>query len=666
METSEAGRALFSLFGILVLGLVLLAVRQSPAHTWVAILLGVPATSLLLIQAVTGEDGLLPYSSALEAVLYFYAAGALIAYMLEDHVITRDELFAVGATFTLVAWASPTPSPWSRRSSPAASRPRSIRQATASWMEMLFLSFTTLTSIGLSDVVPGEAVRAQRCHGRAGRRALLRRGPRLASRRAHGFRPGAALRRARPASRGFSHVPTPPSTTWIGSSRRAAEQARATAVRWPEAQMTATGRVPSSPSGSSWMSWYGRVDRAGDVACVPLGVLAHVEDLHAVRALVQLLDVEALDRATGSRSSRQLVMPPARKPPRLRDADRRGQPAAWRASSSSRPIEDDLLLAVGDPGELRAEPGPQRGDADRAGDVRVVELELGADVDEQRAVAARLLDLARRQRVHVDASTSERPAVERRRSPRSSAAAGRSPATAFSTNASSSSISSIGLCARSKPIVEETFMSIPGPPHSEPPRCPGQTSHVVGQRQQLARAASGRCRARPPLVDREVGPRDVADEQRVARQDRPRLVAAPGVDERERRVLGAVAGRVQRADAHAAELELPAVVERLVLVVGRGVAVDVDGRAGGRREPPVAGHVVGVVVRLEDVLDPHADVAREAQVLVDLELRIDDRRDAAVLVPDEVRRAAEVVVGDLAEDHASRPRPGTNLPTRAA
>ena len=37
METSDAGRALFSLFGILVLGLVLLAVRSSPAHTWVGV-----------------------------------------------------------------------------------------------------------------------------------------------------------------------------------------------------------------------------------------------------------------------------------------------------------------------------------------------------------------------------------------------------------------------------------------------------------------------------------------------------------------------------------------------------------------------------------------------------------------------------------------------------
>jgi hypothetical protein len=154
METSEAGRALFSLFGVLVLGLVLLAVRGSPAHTWVAVLLGVPATCLLLLQAVTGDDDLLPYSSAFEAVLYFYAAGALIAYMLADHEITRDELFAVGATFTLVAWGFAYTFTVCQAIDPgsfiAAVDPADDR----SWMELLFLSFTTLTSTGLSDVVP--------------------------------------------------------------------------------------------------------------------------------------------------------------------------------------------------------------------------------------------------------------------------------------------------------------------------------------------------------------------------------------------------------------------------------------------------------------------------------------------------------------------------------
>jgi Ion channel len=156
MESSDAGRALFSIFGIAILGLVVLAVRSSPGLTWVGVVLGAPATVMLLIQAVTGSDALLPYSSALEAVLYFYAAGALIAYMLADHEITRDELFAVGATFTLVAWAfaysyvvcqAIAPGSFIAAVDPAADR---------TWIELLFLSFTTLSSTGLSDVVPIE------------------------------------------------------------------------------------------------------------------------------------------------------------------------------------------------------------------------------------------------------------------------------------------------------------------------------------------------------------------------------------------------------------------------------------------------------------------------------------------------------------------------------
>jgi hypothetical protein len=81
MEGNGVGRALFSVFGIAILGLVVLAVRSSPAWTWFGLMLGLPATVLLLIQALTGDDALLPYSSALEAILYFSAAGALIAYM---------------------------------------------------------------------------------------------------------------------------------------------------------------------------------------------------------------------------------------------------------------------------------------------------------------------------------------------------------------------------------------------------------------------------------------------------------------------------------------------------------------------------------------------------------------------------------------------------------
>jgi hypothetical protein len=157
MEGSEAGRALFSLLGIAILGLVVLAVRSSPGVTWVGVLLGIPATVLLLIQAVTGDDALLPYSSALEAVLYFYAGGTLIAYMLADHEITRDELFAVGATFTLFAWAFAYTYTVCQAIEPSSFTAARDPNAERSWMELLFLSFTTLSSTGLSDVVPVKA-----------------------------------------------------------------------------------------------------------------------------------------------------------------------------------------------------------------------------------------------------------------------------------------------------------------------------------------------------------------------------------------------------------------------------------------------------------------------------------------------------------------------------
>jgi hypothetical protein len=154
MEGNDVGRSLFSVFGILILALVVLAVRSTPSFTWFAFLLGVPATVLLLIQAVTQDDALLPYSSALEAVLYFYAAYALIRYMLEDHEITRDELFAVGATFTLVAWAFAYCFVVYQAIEPDSFTAAVDASADRSWMELLFLSFTTLSSTGLSDVVP--------------------------------------------------------------------------------------------------------------------------------------------------------------------------------------------------------------------------------------------------------------------------------------------------------------------------------------------------------------------------------------------------------------------------------------------------------------------------------------------------------------------------------
>src|SRR5262249_25525338 len=61
----------------------------------------------------------------------------------------------------------------------------------------------------------------------------------------------------------------------------------------------------------------------------------------------------------------------------------------------------------------------------------------------------------------------------------------------------------------------------------------------------------------------------------------------------------------------------------------------------------VARQEVGMEVREENVLDPAAELLDVGDVLVDVSLRIDDRRDPGLLVGHEVRsvsQAAEVVL----------------------
>ena len=154
MEGSGIGRAAFNALGLAVVLLALWSVRYSPGLTWVGVLLAFPAAGLLLVQVVFDLPALTGWSSAFEALLYLYAAGCMLAYILADHVITRDELWAVGATFTLLAWAfahiftvCQALQPLSFTAAVTPDQPRS-------WVELLFLSVTTLTSTGLSDIVP--------------------------------------------------------------------------------------------------------------------------------------------------------------------------------------------------------------------------------------------------------------------------------------------------------------------------------------------------------------------------------------------------------------------------------------------------------------------------------------------------------------------------------
>ncbi|MBB3275696.1 MULTISPECIES: ion channel [unclassified Pseudoxanthomonas] len=157
MESTAGGRALFGAFGILVLALALWVVNRSPLRLWFALALGVPSVVLSLLAAITDNNVLYTLAHLLESALYFYTAGSLMAYMLQDHEVSSDELFAAGATFTLLAWAFAFAfsvcQQWYPGSFIAAVNPEQPR----TWMELLFLSFSLLSGVGLSDIVPVQA-----------------------------------------------------------------------------------------------------------------------------------------------------------------------------------------------------------------------------------------------------------------------------------------------------------------------------------------------------------------------------------------------------------------------------------------------------------------------------------------------------------------------------
>jgi hypothetical protein len=147
-------RALLSAIGGVLLVLIIWVVSRSPARNWIAWLLAVPAFILSLLSVYYVNSIMLGLSSLLEAMLYFYAAGSLIAYMLGDLRVTTDELFAVGATFTLIAWGYAylylVLQTWSPGSLIGGTPPHQP----LTFIELLFVSFTNLTTAGLSDIYP--------------------------------------------------------------------------------------------------------------------------------------------------------------------------------------------------------------------------------------------------------------------------------------------------------------------------------------------------------------------------------------------------------------------------------------------------------------------------------------------------------------------------------
>ena len=150
IEGRPGGQVAFNAFGIVVLAFTIRMVRRTPGEVRVSWALAVPIIALLLAQILFGLRELLAWSSGLEALFYFYAAGSLIAYMMDDELATTDELFAAGATFTLIAWGFTHLYVLLQEVHPGTFAAAINAAAPRTWTELNYL----LSSTGIGDVIP--------------------------------------------------------------------------------------------------------------------------------------------------------------------------------------------------------------------------------------------------------------------------------------------------------------------------------------------------------------------------------------------------------------------------------------------------------------------------------------------------------------------------------
>ena len=115
--------------------------------------MALPAAVFEVWSLFDDRSGILVAAHCALAVFYFYTAYALISYMFEDYWVTKDELFAVGACFTVLVFAfayiylaiqEVWPSSFTSFDG--------VGQRT--FLELLYYSGAVLTSVGLSDVGP--------------------------------------------------------------------------------------------------------------------------------------------------------------------------------------------------------------------------------------------------------------------------------------------------------------------------------------------------------------------------------------------------------------------------------------------------------------------------------------------------------------------------------
>ncbi|MGH8107698.1 MAG: potassium channel family protein [Arenimonas sp.] len=156
LERLQSGRVAVIAFDWAILALALRSAKSTGVQTNLGYALLLPTIVLQATGALTGEGGIHVVVLLFQAALHAFVIVCLFRYVLSDEIMTLDELFAAGSLYAMLAFVFAylysvveylVPGSFYIN---ASNNPDGI----FSWFEMLYFSFTCLTSVGFGEITP--------------------------------------------------------------------------------------------------------------------------------------------------------------------------------------------------------------------------------------------------------------------------------------------------------------------------------------------------------------------------------------------------------------------------------------------------------------------------------------------------------------------------------
>ncbi len=156
MEEVPGGRLVLVGFDWVILVLALRAARATGAEAQLGWWLLGPAVVLHAAEVVAGGSGLYVASQLAQAAFHGFVVTCLLRYVLRDDVMTLDELWALASLYVLLAFVFAYVYAVIEHLAPGAFfiNPTNNPDGVTGWWELLYFSFTCLTSVGFGEITP--------------------------------------------------------------------------------------------------------------------------------------------------------------------------------------------------------------------------------------------------------------------------------------------------------------------------------------------------------------------------------------------------------------------------------------------------------------------------------------------------------------------------------